>query len=366
MGKGCGDRCVKLCEKIPEPSAEKACWCCKYVCEQNKYGIYKESKPIGAASVSVNTVGRQIPLHLEKRRELMDTKKTGNPENMYPKPPFGNQVQEVPGVGTKMDPVPDHGEETYQGSGLLEGKVAIITGGDSGIGKAVAIAMAREGADIVISYKDAVEDEEAADTKKWVEQAGRKAFLYRGDITEEAHCQHIVDETVEKLGKIDILVNNAAYQMTYETVEEITAAEWNKTFETNMSAMFYFVKYAKPHIPPGGSIINTTSVNAYDPNPTLLPYAASKGAIQNFTASLAQLFLQDGSGIRVNAVAPGPVWTPLIPSTIPEHDRFGENTPIGRPGQPAEIAPVFVFLASKAASYVSGATIPATGGRATI
>lgn len=283
---------------------------------------------------------------------------------MYPAPPFGKQEQEVPGVGTRMDPVPDHGEETYKGAGLLEGKVAIITGGDSGIGKAVAIAMAREGADIIISYKDAVEDEEAEDTKQWVEKAGRKAILFRGDITDELHCRHIVEETVGKFGKIDILVNNAAYQMTYETVEEITADEWNKTFETNLSAMFYFVKHAKAHMAAGGSIINTTSVNAYDPNPTLLPYAASKGAIQNFTASLAQLFMQDG--IRVNAVAPGPVWTPLIPSTIPDHERFGENTPIGRPGQPAEIAPVYVFLASDAASYVSGATIAATGGRVTI
>lgn len=285
---------------------------------------------------------------------------------MYPTPLFDKQSQEVPGVGTKMDPVPDHGEETYKGSGLLEGRVAIITGGDSGIGKAVAIAMAREGADVVISYKDAIEDEEAADTQKWVEKAGQKALLVRGDITNESHCKRIVEKTVDQFGKIDILVNNAAYQMTYETVEEITAEEWNKTFETNLSAMFYFVKHAKAHMAPGSSIINTTSVNAYDPNPTLLPYAASKGAIQNFTASLAQLFLQDGSGIRVNAVAPGPVWTPLIPSTIPEHERFGENTPIGRPGQPAEIAPVYVFLASAAASYVSGATIAATGGRVTI
>lgn len=296
----------------------------------------------------------------------MDTKKKGNPESHYPTPPFNKQEQEVPGVGTKMDPVPDHGEKTYEGSNLLTGKVAIITGGDSGIGKAVAIAMAREGSDIVISYKDAVEDKEAEDTKKWVEDAGRKAHLFRGDITDESHCRRIVEETLSTYGKVDILVNNAAYQMTYQTVEEISAEEWNKTFETNLSAMFYFVKYVKKHMPPGGSIINTTSVNAYDPNPTLLPYAASKGAIQNFTASLAQLFLQDGSGIRVNAVAPGPVWTPLIPSTIPDHEHFGKNTPMGRPGQPAEIAPVYVFLASSAASYVSGATIAATGGRVTI
>lgn len=296
----------------------------------------------------------------------MDTKRKGNPKEIYPTPPFGEQPQKVPGVGTKMDPVPDHGETTYIGKELLAGKVALITGGDSGIGKAVAIAMAREGADIVISYKDEIEDEEAEDTKQWVEKAGRKALLFRGDIREENLCARIVKESVAEFGKIDILVNNAAYQMTYVDIREISAEEWNKTFETNMSAMFYFVKHAKDHIPPGGSIINTTSVNAYSPNPTLLPYAATKAAIQNFTASLAQTFLEDGSGIRVNAVAPGPVWTPLIPSTIPEHSEFGEDTPMGRPGQPAEIAPVYVFLASGASSYVSGATIPATGGRVTI
>lgn len=296
----------------------------------------------------------------------MTIEKQGNPKEMYPVPPFPKQDQQPPGVSSKMDPVPDHGEKTYRGNGRLQGKVAIITGGDSGIGKATAIAMAREGADIVISYKDAVEDEDAEDTKKWIEEAGRQALLIRGDIRDEQLCQRIVEETVERFGKIDILVNNAAYQMTYEDITEITAEEWNKTFETNMSAMFYFVKHAKPHMPPGSSIINTTSVNAYNPNPSLLPYAATKGAIQNFTASLAQSFLEDGSGIRVNAVAPGPVWTPLIPSTIPEHERFGENTPMGRPGQPVEMAPVYVFLASDEASYVSGATIPATGGRATI
>lgn len=296
----------------------------------------------------------------------MKTTKTGNPKDLYPIPPFPKQDQSPPGESAKMDPVPDHGETSYEGSGILMGKVAIITGGDSGIGKATAIAMAREGADVVISYKDEVEDADAEDTKAWIEKAGQRALLFRGDIRDEALCKRIVDETVAAFGKVDILVNNAAYQMTFEKITDITAEEWNKTFETNMSAMFYFAKHAKAHIPPGGSIINTTSVNAYNPNPTLVPYAATKGAIQNFTSSLAQLFLEDGSGIRVNAVAPGPVWTPLIPSTIPAHERFGENTPMGRPGQPAEMAPIYVFLASAAASYVSGATIPATGGRATI
>jgi len=297
---------------------------------------------------------------------LMNTFNQQDPITKFPNPPFPKQSQTPPGIEKAMDPQADHGEDSYQGHGLLKDKAVIITGGDSGIGKAVAIAMAREGADIIISYLDKVEDEDAQDTLNWVEAAGRKAILIRGDIRSEAHCQNIVKECVSNFGKVDVIVNNAAYQMTYNSIEEISAEEWNKTFETNMSAMFYFVKHAKDHMPAGSSIINTTSVNAYDPNPTLLPYAASKGAIQNFTASLAQMFLEDGSGIRVNAVAPGPIWTPLIPSTIPDHDKFGQNTPIGRPGQPVEIAPIYVFLASEAASYISGATIPATGGRVTI
>ena len=296
----------------------------------------------------------------------METTKEGNPKDLYPRPPFKKQTQEPPGETKKMDPRPDHGEQTYEGSGLLTGKVAIITGGDSGIGKAVAIAMAREGADIIICYKDDIEDEDAKDTEDYVKQAGRESILFKGDIRSEETCKKIIDIAVERFKKIDILINNAAYQMSYKNLQEITAEEWNKTFEVNLSAMFYLTKYAQEHIREGGSIINTTSVNAYDPNPTLLPYAASKAAIQNFTSNLAQKFLEEGNGIRVNAVAPGPVWTPLIPSTIPDHEKFGDNTPIGRPGQPAEIAPVYVFLASAAASYVSGATIPATGGRITI
>ena len=293
-------------------------------------------------------------------------KNTENPQTQYPRPPFKKQTQSVPGVSKKMDPLPDHGEYSYVGNRLLTGKVCLITGGDSGIGKAIAIAMAREGADIVIIYLDEIEQEDAADTEKWVKQAGRNALLIRGDIRDESFCQSAIYHTLETFGRLDVLVNNAAYQMSYTSIMDISATEWNKTFETNVSGMFYLSKHAKPHLPPGGSIINTTSVNAYDPNPTLLPYAATKAAIQNFTSSLAQQFLEEGSGIRVNAVAPGPVWTPLIPSTIPEHENFGKNTPMGRPGQPAEIAPIYVFLASAAASYISGATIAATGGRVTI
>lgn len=297
----------------------------------------------------------------------MKNKKLENPLKKFPQPPFPSQSQEVPGVSSKMDPIPDHGEETYEGRDLLKGAVCIVTGGDSGIGKAVAIAMAREGANVVIAYKDKVEDEDAKDTLEWIKKAGVEGIAIRGDIRNENHCKKIIEKTIAKFDKIDVLVNNAAYQMTYETIEEIDTEEWDKTFDTNIRAMFYLVKYAKPYMKPGSSIINTTSVNAYDPNPTLLPYAATKGAIQNFTASLAQLFMQDKSGIRVNAVVPGPIWTPLIPSTIPDHETFGkDNSPMGRPGQPAEIAPIYVFLASDAASYISGATIPATGGRATI
>lgn len=288
---------------------------------------------------------------------------TENPIDKYPQPPFEEQEQNVPGVTDKMHPRPDHGESTYKGHNLLLDRVAIITGGDSGIGKATAIAMAREGADILISYKDDVEDVDALETAKWVRATGRKCKLHKGDIRDEKVCQKIIEGCLSEFGKIDILINNAAYQMSYDTVEEVTAEEWDKTFDTNIRAMFYLIKFAKPHLKPGSSIINTTSINAYKPNPSLFPYAATKGAIQNLTASLAQKFMEDESGIRVNAVAPGPVWTPLIPSTIPDHPEFGkENSPMGRPAQPAEMAPIYVFLASDGASYVSGATIAATGG----
>ncbi len=211
-----------------------------------------------------------------------------------------------------------------------------------------------------------VETQDAKDTAKHVESAGRKALLIKGDITKESHCKKIIDRTVKEFGRIDILVNNAAFQMSRNSMKEISSAEWIETFDTNIHAMFYLCKAAEPHMKPGSSIINTTSVNAYSPSPGLLPYAATKGAIQNFTANLAQILLMAGTGIRVNAVAPGPIWTPLIPSTMPDAHTFGQDTPMGRPGQPAEVAPAFVFLASDEASYIAGATIPVTGGRITI
>jgi len=298
---------------------------------------------------------------MENNQNLSD-----NPMEKHPNPPFPKQDQPAPGTESKLEPKADHGEESYRGSGKLEGKRAVITGGDSGIGRAVAIAFAREGADVLISYLDSMEDEDASVTAELVREAGQKAVLVKGDIQQEAHCQHIIDTAVKELGGIDILVNNAAFQMAREQLSDITAEEWDKTFRTNITAMFYMCKAAEPHLKPGSSIINTTSVNAYSPSDQLLPYAATKGAIQNFTANLSQILLMHNKGIRVNAVAPGPIWTPLIPSTIPNHEEFGKDTPMGRAGQPVEVAPAYVFLASEEASYIAGATIPVTGGRITI
>ena len=271
------------------------------------------------------------------------------------------QQQEPPGVQAEMDPVPDCGEATYVGSGKLEGKVAVITGADSGIGRAVAIAYAREGADVVISYLS--EDQDAADTASWVEKAGRRAVLVRGDLSAAAHCREVVAKAVEELGRIDVLVSNAAYQMNHETIEEVSDEEWEHTFATNVSAMFYLVKAALPHMGEGSSIIGSTSVNSDMPSPQLAPYAATKAAIANFSASLAQML--GPRGIRVNSVAPGPIWTPLIPATMPEEkvEQFGDDTPLGRPGQPAELAGAYVLLASDEGSYMSGARVAVTGGR---
>jgi NAD(P)-dependent dehydrogenase (short-subunit alcohol dehydrogenase family) len=260
-----------------------------------------------------------------------------------------------------MRPKPDHGEESYRGSGRLTGKKAVITGGDSGIGRAVAIAFAREGADVLIAYLD--EHEDARETAKYVEEAGRKCVLVAGDLSDKAHAHSIVPKAVEELGGVDVLVNNAAFQMTHETLDEISDDEWDHTLAVNLTAMFILCKDAVPHMRPGASIINSSSVNSDTPSPTLAPYALTKAGIANFTASLAQLLGE--KGIRANSVAPGPVWTPLIPSTMPEEkvESFGGNTPLGRAAQPAELAPVYVLLASDEASYVSGARVAVTGGR---
>lgn len=271
------------------------------------------------------------------------------------------QQQDVPGLQSKMTPAPDCGEQSYRGSCRLNGKTAIITGGDSGIGRAVAIAYAREGADVLISYLN--EDSDAEETARWIEEAGRRAVLISGDLSQPEHCREVVAKAVDEFGKIDILVSNAAYQMNHESIEEISDEEWDYTFALNIGAMFRLTKAALPHMSAGASIIASSSVNSDMPRPNLAPYAATKAAIANFAASLAQLL--GGRGIRVNSVAPGPIWTPLIPSTFPAEgvQKFGENSPLGRPGQPAELAPVYVMLASDEASYVSGARIAVTGGK---
>lgn len=294
-------------------------------------------------------------------------KKLVNPQDKYPVPPFKQQRElQPPGKQKDMEPKADHGEESYKGTGKLSGRKAVVTGGDSGIGRAVAIAFAREGADVVIAYLSDTEEEDAENTAALVEEAGQKAICFKGDLSKPQTCSDLVSKALEAMGHLDILVNNAAYQMTQKGIEDITTEQWEHTYAANIHSMFYLSKAAIPHMPPGSSIINTTSVQAYDPTPHLMDYASTKSAIQNFTANLAQSLLKDGKGIRVNAVAPGPIWTPLIPSTMPNYETFGKNTPMGRPGQPVEVSPVFVFLASDEASYIAGATVPVTGGRVTI
>jgi NAD(P)-dependent dehydrogenase (short-subunit alcohol dehydrogenase family) len=281
--------------------------------------------------------------------------------NEHAKPPFPKQNQPMPGKTDAMEPVPDHGEKSYRGCGRLAGKKAIITGADSGIGRAVAIAYAREGADVLIAYLN--EHDDAKQTERFVKDAGRKAVLIAGDIQQAHHCRGIVKTAMAELGGIDILVNNAAHQATFKSIEDISDEEWELTFKVNIHAMFYLTKAAVPHMRPGSAIINTASINADAPNPTLLAYATTKGAIQNFTAGLAQLLAD--KGIRANTVAPGPIWTPLIPSTMPQDAvaNFGKQVPMKRPGQPAELATTYVMLADPLSSYVSGATIAVTGGK---
>jgi NAD(P)-dependent dehydrogenase (short-subunit alcohol dehydrogenase family) len=271
------------------------------------------------------------------------------------------QQQEVPGRQSDMIPRPDCGEDSYVGTGQLTGKVAVITGADSGIGRAVAIAYAREGADVVVGYLN--EESDADEVKALVEEAGRRAVLVRGDLSDAQHCRDLIATAVDQLGGVDVLVSNAAFQMTRDSLEDIPDDEWDYTFDVNVRAMFHLCKAAVQHMKPGSSIIGSSSVNSDMPSPTLAPYAATKAAIANFCASLAQLL--GDKGIRVNSVAPGPIWTPLIPATMPPEkvEHFGENTPLGRPGQPAELAPIYVMLASDAGSYVSGARIAVTGGR---
>ncbi len=284
-----------------------------------------------------------------------------NPQKREPKPPFDEQEQVAPpGHEAEMTPKADHGEKSYKGSGKLAGKAAIITGGDSGIGRAVAIAFAREGADVLISYLN--EEDDANETRRLVEDAGRKCLTVAGDIGDEAHCVKIIETATKEFDRLDVLVNNAAFQRTHESIGEFTSEEIEKTFRTNIYAMFYLCKAALPVMEKGGAIINTASVQSYKPDAMLLAYAATKGAIVNFTKALSQEAIE--KGIRVNAVAPGPIWTPLIPSTMPEEKvkTFGQDTPMKRAGQPAELAPAYVFLASDDSSYIVGEVIGVTGG----
>ena len=279
-----------------------------------------------------------------------------------PTPPFGKQPQAYPGKTDEMQPKPDHGEISYRGSGRLTGKVAIITGADSGIGRAVAIAYAREGADLVISYLD--EHEDAKETAHWVEQAGRRVVLVPGDIADPAHAAALVARAVEEFGYIDVVVNNAGYQKCVDSIDDISVEDWRRHFDVNVHAMFYIVKAAVPHMKPGGSIVNTASMNAKMPMPRQLAYSSTKAAITNMTANLAKILAP--KGIRANAVLPGPIWTPLITSTMSDEEveTFGKQVPMERPGQPAELAPPYVMLASDEGSYVSGAMIAVTGGAA--
>ncbi|HEX7172543.1 MAG TPA: glucose 1-dehydrogenase [Candidatus Limnocylindria bacterium] len=293
------------------------------------------------------------------------TERSQDPRTLHPEPPFPKQQQDPPGTESELNPKADHGEETYRGAGRLTDRVALVTGGDSGIGKAVAIAFAREGADVVISHLGGIEEADAADTVDWVEKAGRKAISIAGDIQDPELCRTLVERTVDELGHIDVLVNNAAWQDCGDRIEEMTTKEWRRIFATNIEAMFHLSKAAIPRMREGGTILNTASIQAYSPSPELLPYSATKGAIVTFTKGLAQDPGILERGLRVNAVAPGPIWTPLIPSTMPAEKAatFGENTPLGRAGQPAELAPIYVFLASAESSYITGEVIGVTGGR---
>ncbi len=286
---------------------------------------------------------------------------TRDPREQGPKPPFKEPKQETPGSSEQMQNQPDYGESSYQGAGRLKDRRALITGADSGIGRAVALAFAREGADVLISYLN--EDGDAKETERLVRDAGRKAVLAPGDIQDHKHCEQLVQQAFDEFGGLDILINNAAFQMTHESIEEFSPEEWDRTFRTNVFAMFYLSRAALPKMQPGSTIVNTTSVQAYEPSPTLLAYSSTKGAIVTFTKSLAALAAKQG--VRVNAVAPGPVWTPLIPSTMPQKsvENFGKSSLLERPAQPAELAPMYVFLCSNDSRYVTGGIFDLTGGR---
>ena len=285
-----------------------------------------------------------------------------DPTEQHDQPDTEGEQQSHPGTTQEMGDEPDHGEDSYEGTGRLTDKVAIVTGGDSGIGRAVALAYAREGADVVVAYL-ASEEEDAQRTVALVEDAGRTALAVAGDLREEEQCRQLIDRTVEEFGRIDVLVNNAAYQMVQPaSIEDITTEQFDSVMKTNLYAMFWLSKMAIPHMKPGSSIINTSSIQATSPSPELLDYATTKAGIVNFSRGLGMALAE--KGIRVNSVAPGPIWTPLIPATMPEEkvESFGEQTPLGRAGQPAELAPAYVFFASQESSYITGEVLAVTGG----
>jgi NAD(P)-dependent dehydrogenase (short-subunit alcohol dehydrogenase family) len=291
-----------------------------------------------------------------------DRLKMQDPRHQYPEPPFSRQPQPAPGLARAMNPQPDHGEQSYTGCGKLTNRKALITGGDSGIGRAVAIAFAREGADVAISYLPS-EEADAREVIALVEQAGRKAMALPGDITDEQVCQKLVKDAVEGLGGLDILVNNAGKQQTQPSLSDITSEQFDQVMKTNLYALFWITQAAVSHLKPGAAIINTTSIQAYDPSESLVDYAMTKAAIVSFTKSLSKQMIE--KGVRVNAIAPGPFWTPLQPSggqTQEKVEKFGSSVPMNRPGQPVEIAPVYVLLASQEASYITGEVYGVTGG----
>lgn len=284
-----------------------------------------------------------------------------DPRHAQRKPPFEAKTQPYPGSDAALEPKADHGEESYRGLGRLTDRVALITGGDSGIGRAVALAFAREGADVALSYVS--EHEDARESERLVKEASRRALVLPGDIASEEHCRQLVERTVRELGRLDVLVVNAAYQgEAVERFEDLTSERVEHTLRVNLLAMFNLVRFALPHLEPGASILTVSSIQAFEPTPSILDYATTKGAIATFTRGLAKELA--GRGIRVNSVAPGPVWTPLVVQSFGEEklEKFGENTPLGRPAQPAELAPTFVFLASDESRYVTGEIVKVTGG----
>jgi NAD(P)-dependent dehydrogenase (short-subunit alcohol dehydrogenase family) len=286
-----------------------------------------------------------------------------NPTKQYTKPPFDTKLQPEPGLATEMTPRPDHGEDSYKGSGKLKGRRALITGADSGIGRATAIAFAREGADVVMNYLPS-EEVDAKEVVELIKEAGQKVFTCPGDLDNEKFCKKLIKTTIDHLGGLDILANIAGKQVAIENISELSTEQFDKTFKVNVYAMFWLCKYALPHMPAGSSIINTASIQSYQPSPQLIDYASTKAAIVAFTKALAKQVVEDG--VRVNAVAPGPIWTPLQPSQgqLPDALRkFGEKAPMKRPGQPAEVAPAYVFFASQESSYITAEVLGVTGGQ---